>query len=227
MTAEQFKVHWRRLENKYPKHFQNEDHRNREHADWYDNFIKLEDDITEKAFDYYFKSYADNWFPELPRMLNCYTLIHNEEAASKDLGESHGKETTGITRNFYDTIQSLKKRIDKGEVPLGFTDNKFKDGGSFANYKSVNALSECFVKMFKDTFEAPALAEHRRKKLEEPRTNRSAKEMLDGVFTMGSGGQVKQKLCYYCEQRVLKNGAFSIENHKEVFECSGCEVEYA
>jgi len=221
MTDAQFEVHWKRLENKYPTHFKNEDHRSREWTDWYDNFIKLEDDITQKAFDYYFRHMAQNWFPPLPDMLNCYNLMHREKT-SKDLGENYGKESTikrGITRSFYDTIQSLKKRIHKDEVPVGFTNNRFEDGGAFANYKSVDALSECFVKMFKDTFETPALAEHRRKKLAESRIDKKRSDLLDGIFTTGDGRSITQKLCYYCEQRVLKDGA--------VFKCGGCQVEYA
>jgi len=215
MTDLQFKIHFKRLEDKYPSHFKSEDHKSREYADWYSNFIKLENDLTEQAFDYYFRHMAQNWFPPLPDMLNCYNLMHTEKHS-----EYKNEEIKrGSIKPLFDGIQAVKERIEAGEVPVGFTDNNFKDGGAFTNYKSVSSLSECLVKMFKDTWEAPALAEHRRNKLAEPKTNRSAKEMLDGVFTVGDGSKIKQKLCYYCEQRVLKN-----ENG---FECPKCEVVYA
>ena len=233
MTDSQFEIHWLRLVNKYPTHFKNEDHKSREWTDWYDNFIKLEDDITKQAFDYYFRHLARSWFPDLPDMLNAYNLMYKEKT-SKKMGENHKKQTIrhGITRNFYDTIQSLKKRIKEGEVQVGFTDNRFEGGGAFTNYKSVSALSECFVKMFKDIYETPALAEHRRKKLAEPKKNRSVEEMLDGFVDLGeyhsdmeekctkwTPKRVKQKLCYYCEKRVTKDNG--------VFRCEGCQVEYS
>jgi len=89
MTEEQFNAHWKRLENKYPTRFQNpkltqaqnEDHKNREWTDWYDSFIKLEDDITESAFNYYFRHLATNWFPEIYVMCNIYHTVRKEKAA--------------------------------------------------------------------------------------------------------------------------------------------------
>jgi len=215
MTDSQFESHWKRLEDKYPNHFKSDDHKNREWTDWYDTFIKLEDDITKQAFDYYFRHMAQNWFPPLPDMLNCYNLMHNE----KQPEYTNENIKRASIKPLYEAIQSLKKRITASEVPVGFTDNNFADGGCSTNYRKVKSLAECFEDMWVKTYEAPALAEHRRKKLEEPKINRDSKEMLDGIYTMSSGEQIKQKLCYYCEQRLIKNG--------EVFECSNCQVEYA
>jgi len=230
MTDAQFEIHWKRLENKYPTHFKNEDHRSREWTDWYDNFIKLEDEITQKAFDYYFRHMAQNWFPPLPDMLNCYNLMHREKT-SKDLGENYGKNEPRqpVTKTFYNAIQNIKKRITASEVPVGFTDNNVKEqyvpaarGGKTpirVDYTKVDSMAECFVGMWTDLYEKPALAEHRRKKLEEPKNNKTKSDLLSGYFTKSDGERVSQKLCYYCEQRVLKDGA--------IFKCGGCQVEYA
>jgi len=213
MTDTEFKVHWKRLEDKYPNHFKSEDHRSREYADWYDNFHKLDNGITKKAFDYYFKHLAQNWFPELPIMLNCYTRLHREkqpENKDEDI-------KPGSFKPLYDSIQAVKKRIAAGEVPVGFTDNNYKDGGYPAKYTKVKSMAQCTVSIW-DVYERPALAEYRRTKLAETRRNRGTEEMLDGIITLGSGKQINQKLCYYCEKRLIKNNG--------VFECLNCEVQY-
>jgi len=102
MTGAQFEVHWTRLENKYPTHFKNEDHKSREWTDWYDNFIKLEDDITEQAFDYYFRHLATNWFPEIHVMRNVYHRIKTEKATdTQEPLQKFSKEQTMVFKQQY------------------------------------------------------------------------------------------------------------------------------
>ena len=214
MTDAQFKVHFKRLETKYPKHFQGAEHRDREYADWYDNFHKLDYDVTKEAFDYYFRYLAQNWFPPIPDMLNCYGLMHKETSG----GYKDEPVKRGSIKPLYEAIQEAKKGIAAGEVPLGFIDNKFKGGGSPAKYTTVKAMAECFVQMFDNHWAKPAFANYRKEKLEEKRVNKSKSEMLDGLFTTGSGKQIPQKLCYYCEKRLIKV--------EDVFKCNPCKVEY-
>jgi len=226
LTETEFKFHFKRLYNKYPNHFKKgKDHIDREYRDWYDNFIKLDNDIMGKALDYHATNFSENWFPTIPDMLNYYNLMWKDEQ-NKEV--SYEPVKRGSLKPLYDSIQVLKKRIADNEVPIGFTDNNFEEQYVEAgrgdtrprrvDYTTVNSAAECFVQMWDNTYEAPALAEYRREKLKEPKRNRSAEEMLDGFFTLGSGKQIKQKLCYYCEQRVERNSG--------VFECSKCGVKY-
>jgi len=226
MTEPEFKVHFQRLRNKYPNHFKKgQDHVDREYSDWYTNFINLDSKIMGKALDYHAANFSENWFPTIPDMLNYYKLMWKDEQ-NKEV--SYEPVKRGSKRPLYNSIQVLKKRITNNEVPIGFTDNHFEEQYVAAargdtrprrvDYISFKSMGECFVQMWDNTYEAPAMADYRRSKLKETKRNRGAEEMLDGIFEMAGGKQVKQKLCYYCEQRVEKNNG--------IFECTKCEVIY-
>lgn len=194
MTEPEFKLHFKRLYNKYPNHFKKgKDHIDREYSDWYNNFIKLDNELMGKALDYHAKHYAQNWFPTIPDMLNFYQLMLTDQQREV----KNEPVRRGSIKPMYEAIQSVKKRIEKSEAPVGFSDNNVKEqhvaaarGGTSprrVDYTAVNSMAESFVKMWKSNYEAPALAEYRRDKLREKKTNRSAEEMLDGVFVMGGG----------------------------------------
>jgi len=191
MTEPEFKLHFQRLRNKYPNHFKKgQAHIDREYNDWFTNFIKLDNDIMGKALDYHAANFSENWFPTIPDMLNYYNLMWKDEQNKEVI---HEPVKRGSIKPLYDSIQVLKERIAKNEVPIGFINNHFEEQYVEAargdtrprrvDYTAFKSMAECFVQMWNNTYEAPALAEYRKIKLNETKRNRKAEEMIEGFFT--------------------------------------------